>query len=96
MKTECPNCKHRFQTVDVDGVMSERKLMRECLEESREREEAIARLAQATQEREHNAYQALMWRGIAERLANLIKRMKFGDTFPAITDALAAFEEAQK
>lgn len=36
MNAECPDCKHRFQVVDVDGVMSERKLIHEVLEESRE------------------------------------------------------------
>lgn len=36
MKAECPECKCRFQTIDVDGVMSERRLMHEVLEESRE------------------------------------------------------------
>jgi hypothetical protein len=36
MNTECPECKHCFQTIDVDGVMSERRLIHEVLEESRE------------------------------------------------------------
>jgi len=40
----------------------------------RENADAISRLAQCSQEREHNAYQALMWRDIAERLAKALKR----------------------
>jgi hypothetical protein len=42
------------------------------------------------------AERAEQWRECAEGLANLIKRMNFGDTFPAITEALADFEEASK
>jgi len=91
MKTDTPETdKHRSRLRTVaESAEFEEKL-------ERERDNAISRLAQASQEREHNAYQALMWQGIAERLANLIKRMNFGDTFPAITSALAAFEEAKK
>ena len=36
MHTQCPECRHPFQAIDVDGVMSERKLINEVLEESRE------------------------------------------------------------
>lgn len=35
MKAECPECKHEFQTIDVDAVMGERKLIHEVLEESK-------------------------------------------------------------
>ncbi len=35
MHTQCPECRHPFQAIDVDGVMSERKLIHEILEESR-------------------------------------------------------------
>ena len=36
MHTQCPNCRHPFQAIDVDGVMSERKLINEVLAEVRE------------------------------------------------------------
>lgn len=40
MKTECPSCKHQFQVIDVDSVMSERKLMREVVDATKEAEES--------------------------------------------------------
>jgi hypothetical protein len=47
MNTQCPECKHRFQSIDVDGVMSERKLIHEVLEESREVERLRAAIRHA-------------------------------------------------
>ena len=36
MITNCPKCKQQIQVVDVDGVMSERKMMHDLLESYRE------------------------------------------------------------
>lgn len=36
MKTNCPNCNQQIQVIDVDGVMSERKMMHDLLESYRE------------------------------------------------------------
>lgn len=36
MKVECPNCKKQFQVVDVDGVMSERKMISDMIEAYRD------------------------------------------------------------
>jgi tRNA G26 N,N-dimethylase Trm1 len=87
MKTECPNCKHRFQTVDVDGVISERKLMHECLEESRDRDKwrGIAEmLASAMQE-------------IQDTPAFTTSPIAQGVSISQIAiKALAAYEEAKK
>lgn len=55
MKVQCPQCecRHEFQVIDVDGVMSERELMHENLEYSRELEEHKRRSAIA---RKRNYY----------------------------------------
>ena len=39
MTAQCPDCNRCFQVIDVDGVMSERRLIHEVLEESRENEQ---------------------------------------------------------
>lgn len=51
---------------------------------------------QMSQEREHNAMQALMWRSVAETFHRIITGMNFGDSFKPINEALKAYEEAKE
>jgi uncharacterized protein YlxW (UPF0749 family) len=89
MKTDTPRTAATFAPLWIkSGPPTDEELnevQKKFRELERERNDAISRLAQATQEREHNAYQALMWRGIAERLKDSIVSIGIAD-HPIITN----------
>jgi len=89
MKTDTPETdKHR----SVLRTVAESTAFEERLE--RDRDEARKLLAQYSQEREHNAMQALMWRKVAERLAKIVRNNLKCPV--SLQEALADFEEAKK
>lgn len=83
MHTQCYECGHLFQVIDVDGVMSERKLMNEVLEESRE----VNRLREALKKWEDGAAEILPTGSDASEPE--VAKMFF-DSFEEIKEELSA------
>jgi predicted nuclease with TOPRIM domain len=83
MKVICPDCGCRFQSVDVDAVMAERKVIHELLAESRELAEVKAQRDEA---------QSMISRLTGELNRALDKVVELHSENKALREAIAAHQ----
>ncbi len=89
MKVRCPqpDCRHEFQVIDVDGVMSERRLISEVLKLQDQLNQLQAHVNQLEYEREEMSDHCAMLQNArdafdrkCEKLQSEINRMKGRDS----------------